>query len=926
MKGIKISISTSLFFIIIATSTFTIFSISALWVFSEIRQSNKTINEIKKSYVLEQRKQIKYEVKQVVALINYSRKNNKNKTTYELQEEILDHVSSIRLDHGGYIFINTYDGHALIYDGVKIIGEKDITNITDSDGLKVFETELKTIREEDGGFFEYKFKRLDTFTEVPKLSYVFGDNGWEWIIGAGIYLDDLSDFIINEKEKHQKLLTNKVIYIFILFIILSLVLIGVTLTFSKLIRREFSVFNSFLNKSPILNITIDEKKLHIREFQNMAHSANVMIRQNRKSDKLLKKERDNAKKYINIAGVIILALDKNGDITLINKKGCETLGYNEEEIIGKNWFSNFIPPKDKHRATTNYAKVIAGNSKSSFNIGESNIINRSGQERIIDWQNTIIVDDNGSITGTLNSGQDITETKLLENFYNESEEKYKLLFNNSSDPVLIIGNHNTFIDCNNAAVEILGLTNKDELTGKYPDKISPEHQDDGKLSIIKAVEMIAKARREGFNKFEWIHLDKNKKPFYVDVSLTVIPISGIEYLYVVWRDITEKKKQHKELILAKEKAERSDNIKTSFLHNLQHEIRTPLNAILGFSQLLKQQGLKPKEVQEYYEYIISSGNQLTKIIDEIIDYSRLHSGIINLNKEAIELKKLTIEIFKENYYRAQNKSIKFTITTCSSKSNSVIISDVKRLKQIMSNLIENAFKFTEKGMIDMGYDINESDITFYVSDTGVGIAEQHFNTIFEKFSRLAQKEVEKVYGGMGIGLSISKSIIGFLGGKIWVNSRVGKGSKFSFSIPYHPVDVYKKLGAKTLKDKTISIVTTKTDRYNKLAEIIRKSDAKIIHHKNGMEAIEFCQNECLTDLVIIDISLPQMNSITSTIAIKAINKELPIIALITDDPKNLSQEDALTAGCNDCIEFNQTEHAINLTLFLYLKPEIMDIT
>jgi len=923
MGKVKISIRRSSFFILLATASFTMFSISALWVMTEVLKSKRKLHEITESYETEQRIILKREVKKVASLINYSRKYNTEKTTVELQNEILDYVSSIRLRHGGYIFINTYGGRALIFDGVKIIGEKDITNLTDPDGLKLFDVELDLAGSHDGGYFHYKFKRLDTFKPVPKLSYVIGYNDWEWIIGAGIYLDDLNLIIQDSKNQYQAILFKKVLYIVILFIVLLFLLIGVSMVLHGYIKNEFNVFMSFFNKPLDENSIIERNKLQVEEFKELAHSANVMIKQRRVAEKLLKQERDRAHKYLNVADVIILALDTWGVVTLINNKGCETLGYDEKYIVGKNWFSNFVPLADKQNLASRFSKIMTSENKIEFDNGENNIITRSGQERLISWQNTLLIDDNGNITGSLSSGQDITERRNVEASYFESEEKYKLLFEKTSDPVLLIGRHDTFIDCNDAAVTILGLKNKEELIGTHPDDLSPVKQPDGGLSITKAGKMIEKARREGFNRFEWLHINKNKEPFFVDVSLTSIPISGVEYLYVVWRDISEKKEQDKELIIAKEKAEQSDNIKTSFLHNMQHEIRTPLNAMMGFSQLLKNNGLDHEEAEEYFEAIINSGNQLNKIIDEIIDFSKLQSGFILINNQNTELKNLLVNIFKEHYPIIHSKPVKFTINVCPSEEISVINTDVQRLLQIVGNLIDNAFKFTEKGTVELGYKISDNDITFYVTDTGVGIEEKYFSSIFDKFSRLTHNSSEKLYGGNGLGLSISKSVLDFLGGKIWVESEINRGSKFSFTIPYRPLSISEEFKNECLDGNNITIVTSKKANFNLLSKVLENTGVNLIHIKKSVEAIEFCQNNYKTDLMIMDINLSGMNGITTTKAIKAFNKELPIVALITNGDENITKEDALVAGCDDYICLSQTETVIKLTLSLYLKTDIL---
>ncbi len=926
MKKIKISIKRSSFFILIATATFTMLAISILWIVTEIVKSRKNLTNEKTAYQTEQRKLLKDEVKTVVSIINFSRKYSDIKSIDELQDKILNYVSSIRLNHGGYLFINTYDGRALIFDGVKIIGEKDIKNMTDPDGLKLFEIELKTINNPDGGYFSYKFKRLDSFNPVPKLSYVYGYSDWEWIIGAGIYLDDINLFVQDTKNQYQAILFKKILYIVLLFIILLIVVVVVSISLSGFIRREFAVFMSFLNKKTNGNSFIDFNMLHVKEFRELAHSVNAMIHKRRVAEQLLKKERDKAHKYLDVAEVIILALDTKGNVTLINKKGCETLGLTEADIIGKNWFANFVPPEAKHKLSTRFSKVLSGSTKLKFQNNENQIVTRSGEHRLISWQNTLLYDINDKISGSLSSGHDITEGRIIETSYFESEEKYKLLFEKTSDPVLIIGRNDTFIDCNDAAIGILKLNDKQEIIGSHLSSLSPTKQPDGSLSIVKANEMIDKARNEGYNRFEWLHIDKNKKSFYVDASLTLIPISGAEYLYVVWRDISEKKKQDKELIIAKEKAEQSDNIKTSFLHNMQHEIRTPLNTMMGFSQLLRQKDVDSEEIDGYYDAIISSGNQLNKIIDDIIDFSKLQSGFILSTSQTTELKTLLSEIYKEKYSNVSNKPIKFIINTCTSNNNTVVETDVKRLKQIIDHLIDNAFKYTEEGVVEFGYNISAKHITFHVSDTGVGIEKKYFKSIFERFTRLTHKNSEMLYGGNGLGLSISKAILGFLGGKIWVESKVGKGSKFLFTIPYKPVEISYKVQEESLGRSNISIVTNNKSVFTRISKTLHKTGIKFTHIKTGVEAIEFCQKNYKTDLMIMDINLSEMNGLIATKAIKAFKDELPIIALITDDNKDITKEDALIAGCNDYINMSQTDHDIQLTISIYLETNILALT
>jgi len=924
MKNLSISFRKTAFIILMSTGSISIISILGLWIVTEISKSTERIDTIKTSYLAEQRDIIKSEVWKVVDMINFSRKNNGGKTKQQLQDEILNYYSSVRINHGGYIFINSYEGNALIFDGVKIIGEKNIRNITDPDGLKIFDAELNAITNPTGDFFSYKFKKLNSTTPTSKISFVYGYDDWDWIIGAGVYLDELDLIIQQEKNKYHKFLYNKILHIIIVLILLLISLFVMGRFLSGFITREFNVFNDFLSGEINNDSLINDKILHIDEFVKLARQANNVITKQRATENQLKKERDKAHKYLYIAEVIILALNRKGVVTLINKKGCEIIGYDMEDIIGKNWFQNFIPIANREIQTNSFLNIINAEGTLDFKNKEGLVISKSGEERIISWQSTLLYDENGRLTGSLSSGRDITNKYLAEKSYHESEEKYKLLFEKTSDPVLLIGIDNTFVDCNQAAINILGMKSKQEILGLHPDKLSPEKQLDGKLSLIKASEMITKAKLDGFNRFEWLHKTINDTLFHVDVSLTAIPISGVEYLYVVWRDISKRIEQDDKLKVAMEKAEQSENVKTSFLHNMQHEIRTPLNAIMGFSQLLKDGVVDSKELQGYYDDIICSGNQLSKIIDEIIEFSRLQAGFILINNSNTVLKKLVCEVYKDNYSRATNKSIKFTIESNTSNSNQLIRADVGRVKRILDNLLDNAFKFTEDGKIELTYIISDNEIIFSIEDSGVGIDEKDIDSIFDKFNRITHKNPSKLYGGSGLGLSISKAILEQLNGRIWVESEVGKGSVFSFSVPYRPLEIDSNLQKQTFDNSNITVVTSDKAIFDIISRPLRKTEANIVHIVDGVAVVEYCQRNYKTNLILVDLNVLGMSGITTIKALRAFNQDLPIVALCPDDNKKHTKELALAAGCNSYLLMSEFESEIMLTLSVCLNKNILD--
>lgn len=265
-----------------------------------------------------------------------------------------------------------------------------------------------------------------------------------------------------------------------------------------------------------------------------------------------------------------------------------------------------------------------------------------------------------------------------------------------------------------------------------------------------------------------------------------IQLAGEKILFLV-RDITDRKLAENELILAKEKAQESDRLKTAFLANMSHEIRTPMNAILGFSKLLEED-LTKEDQKEYTDIIRLKGIELMSIIDDVIDISKISCGQLSLVNSWFNFNYLIDELFKiyekEKVLKEKN-NIQIKFTKALDNSVSILHNDYIRLKQVFNNLLGNALKFTSEGEIVFGYELSEGYINFFVSDTGKGIAQDKISIIFERF-RQEEENYTRKFGGTGLGLTISKGLVELMGGEIRVDSEECKGSKFTFSIPYQP--------------------------------------------------------------------------------------------------------------------------------------------
>jgi len=248
-------------------------------------------------------------------------------------------------------------------------------------------------------------------------------------------------------------------------------------------------------------------------------------------------------------------------------------------------------------------------------------------------------------------------------------------------------------------------------------------------------------------------------------------------------DITEKKKILKDLIAAKEKAEESDRLKTSFLNNISHEIRTPLNAITGFCAFLSDPGLSHEKRESFTKIIIESSDQLLFIITDIINIAAIESGLEKVQEKTFNLNTMIKMVTGRFMLRAGEQYNLLRYQTFFPDDEAEIVTDRTKLIQILSNLLNNAVKFTKKGKITIGYSLKDGNLEFYVRDTGIGIPGKMHNEIFQRFRQVESSD-NRNYGGSGLGLSISKSYIEMLDGKIWVDSEPGRGSTFCFAIPY----------------------------------------------------------------------------------------------------------------------------------------------
>lgn len=401
--------------------------------------------------------------------------------------------------------------------------------------------------------------------------------------------------------------------------------------------------------------------------------------------------------------------------------------------------------------------------------------------------------------------------------------------------------------------------------------------------------------------------------FFRKASTQSFKINPDDLYFPEFRDMSKtinkmidiRSQKENELQVAKERAEESDRLKSSFLANMSHEIRTPMNAIIGFSELLQQDDLPMETRKQFFSHISNSGNSLLNLINDIIDFSKIESGELKISKTIFNLNQLFEELhqtFKKIKTGKGKDHINLQFSKGLSDEQSIIYTDPYRLKQIITNLVENSLKFTEKGSIVVSYQLNEDEIIFSVKDTGIGISKDKQDVIFNRFRQADDSHARK-YGGTGLGLSISKKLTKLLNGKLWLESTVDIGSSFFISIPYQKdktarpnnISISDDLRSKKkLTGKKILIVDDYKVNLTLLEKMLKTTGLELIVAKNGEMAVDHCMKNHF-DLILLDLQMPNLNGYDTLKLIKKDRPDTKIIAQ-TAYAKANEREQVLKSG------------------------------
>lgn len=500
------------------------------------------------------------------------------------------------------------------------------------------------------------------------------------------------------------------------------------------------------------------------------------------------------------------------------------------------------------------------------------------------------------IIGKVLSDQEDNKKSIEE--IKESEEKYRSISENSYNLISLLDKHGNFTYCNNSYKEILGYSPEDLIGKKCFEIIHPDEKDE----IIKIFnEGVEHQINSSVLQIKILCSNGEYKLLNHRASIISKKNEEIDKILLIAQDITQQKKAEMELIIAKERAEESDRLKTSFLQNMSHEIRTPLNGILGFAELLNEENISKEEIKKYSGIIRTNGNRLLGLINNIIDVSKIESGTINVHKSVFSINKLLNDVTNQFILIVEEKEIELKILNTFEKNDIFIESDLLKLHQILTNLINNAIKFTLRGKVEVGFEIIHDEIIFTVKDTGLGIKDDHREKIFERFYQ-ADMSMSRGFEGAGLGLSICQGLVKVLQGRMWFESELNKGTEFHFSIPNtivqnkpKEIESFKSV----LNGKNVNILIAEDDdiSYEYLEMILNKENITTVRAKNGLEAVEICRARNDISLILMDIKMPIINGLKATIMIKEFRPDLPIIAQ-TAYAFESEKDEAIQNGCD----------------------------
>ncbi|MDD3813645.1 MAG: PAS domain S-box protein [Desulfocapsaceae bacterium] len=644
----------------------------------------------------------------------------------------------------------------------------------------------------------------------------------------------------------------------------------------------------------------------------------------RKTEAALQQECKRNQRYLDTVQTIMINLDNHGQITMINRRGCELLGYKENELLGCLWFEKCLPqPEGMETVYSLFQEIMKGHVPTAEYF-ENPVLCRDGSQRLIAWHNTYSKDNAGRIVGTLCSGEDITEHKKEQ----ERINKLSLAVEQSPESIVITNLAANIEYVNETFIHNTGYT-YEEVIGRNPRILQS-----GKTAPATYKALWDTLKQGQTWKGEFYNKRKDGSEYIEFVTITPIRQANgrITHYMAIKEDITERKqmgeeldrhrhhledlveKRTTELAEARERAEAASQAKSAFLTNMSHEIRTPMNAIVGLTHLL-QRDSHDSEQQKKLSKITVAAHQLLTIINDILDLSKIETGRLQLNSTDFSLDAVIKHVRSLIAEQTRSKGLRIEVNT--DNVPRWLRGDATRLSQALLNYATNAIKFTEHGFIALHVRLveetnNELLVRFEVQDSGIGIAAEQLPRLFQAFEQ-ADISTTRKHGGTGLGLAITSRLAHMMGGEAGVESKPDHGSTFWFTArlgrgqqvmdPTAAVTEMNTEAAIRQRHGGAHVLLVEDNSINQevILEMLQGLGLEVDTAQNGREAVEKSRST-VYDLILMDIRMPVMNGLEATQAIRLLPNctKLPILAM-TANTSDKDRHACLAAGLNDFI-------------------------
>ncbi len=501
------------------------------------------------------------------------------------------------------------------------------------------------------------------------------------------------------------------------------------------------------------------------------------VTERERAEQALREVQERMRRVVEAAHDAFIAIDAQGSIIEWNREAERTFGWPSAEAIGSSLCELIVPEKDRANARDGIGNYLEGGKGPYLNRRfETEALRRDGTIFPIEMTITPVrVEDSYVFSAFLH---DITSRRQAEEALRRSDARFRRLVDSNIVGITIDHFDGSIMEANDAFLRMVGYTRADLKAGKLNwERMTPsEHQE----STWAAIETLRSAGTCTVREKEYFRADGTRVP--VLVGVTMLEESGDKCICVIV-DITERKKALSELQTAKEQADAANEAKSRFLANMSHEIRTPMNAIIGLTELVLDTRLEGNQ-RDYLQMVQTSAESLLAIINDVLDYSKIEAGRLEINHGDFRIRELVGDVLKTLAVRAHERNLELAFDAHQDVPE-FVLGDAGRLRQVLTNLVGNAIKFTESGEVVVSVELesrhdDEVLLQFVVSDTGIGIAEEHLESIFEAFEQVDTSTTRR-FAGTGLGLAITQRIVRLMGGRIWAESEVGHGSSFHFT-------------------------------------------------------------------------------------------------------------------------------------------------